>query len=129
MNYNTTKNQFDRMRGHEILPQQLRDQMPKLYATDGQGFEAIAYLKVFDAAGSWYWYATEFDQFDELFGLVLGDYVEWGYFSLSELETAMGYAKIPLERDLSFEPMKLREVISLHQDREGRNNRIWMPLY
>ena len=33
------------------------------------------------------------------FGYVVGQFEEWGYFALSELESARGPLKLPIERD------------------------------
>ena len=34
---------------------------PPFYSQDGQGDEAIVYVKIFDPSGSWTWYLTEWD--------------------------------------------------------------------
>lgn len=116
-----------RRRGHELLPCLLRARLPKLYSTEGQGDQAIAQAKFFGANG-WTWYATEFDGQDTFFGLVVGDYPELGYFSLTELESARipepkdslpkgtfsmaGYPAI--ERDFHFMPRSLGEIRKAH---------------
>jgi hypothetical protein len=48
------------------------------------------------------WYATEFDGEDLFFGLVDGLEKEFGYFSLSELESVDGPFGVGIERDLYF---------------------------
>src|SRR6266487_5652898 len=58
---------------------------PPLYSQDGQGDEAIVYVKIFDPSGSWTWYLTEWDGAQEAFGLVRGNDCELGYVSLAEL--------------------------------------------
>jgi hypothetical protein len=42
---------------------------------------------------------------------VVGFEVELGYFSLKELKEARGPVELPIERDLYFEPLTLRELI------------------
>jgi hypothetical protein len=42
---------------------------------------------------------------------------EWGYFVLSELESARGPLGLPIERDLYFEPAPFTKVMA----RERRN--------
>jgi len=54
---------------------------------------------------------------DTFFGLVDGFELEWGDFSLSELQSVKGYANIGIERDLYCgTPKKLSEFKAL----EGR---------
>ena len=83
-------------------------------------------MKFFSA--SWTWYATEFDGDDTFFGLVVGDYPELGYFTLTELEEArisklgvvppanyvfmLGYPAV--ERDLYFKPQSLGKMQKIH---------------
>jgi hypothetical protein len=61
------------------------------------------------------WYASEFDGEDTFFGLVSGFEVEYGYFSLKELDEARGPMGLPIERDLQFEPKTLRELEEYHR--------------
>jgi hypothetical protein len=44
------------------------------------------------------------------FGYVIGFEKEWGYFSLSELESARGPLGPPIERDLHFTPKPFSEI-------------------
>lgn len=46
------------------------------------------------------------------FGYVMGQFEEWGYFLLSELETARGPLGLPIERDLYFQPGPFSQVIA-----------------
>jgi hypothetical protein len=90
----------------QLLTDELRSTLPKLYAQDGKGMEAIAYVKFFALFSSWTWYATEFDGEDTFFGLVNGHESELGYFSLSELES-LGNR---IERDIYFPPTPLIDL-------------------
>ena len=98
----------DKVRGMKLLPKEIREILPPLYAQDGKGGKAIAYVKFF--LGSWTWWATEFDGEDTFFGLVEGFEKELGYFSLSELENIKGPLGLPIERDLHFQPQTLGEI-------------------
>ena len=98
----------DKIRGMKLLPNEIREILPPLYAQDGKGGKAIAYVKFF--IGSWTWHATEFDGEDTFFGLVEGFEKELGYFSLSELENTKGPMGLPIERDLHFKPKMLEEI-------------------
>ena len=102
-------------RGHELLPKEIREKLPPLYANEEIGLAALALVKYFTPDSNWTWYGSEFDGEDTFFGLVSGFEVELGYFFLSELEEARGPLGLPIERDLHFEPKTLKELIELHK--------------
>jgi hypothetical protein len=86
-------------RGHALMTPELRAALPPLYATeDDDGARAV--VKYFTPRAGWTWWAFEFDPEDgRFFGLVSGIEVEWGYFSLEELDCDR--RGVPLvERDL-----------------------------
>ncbi len=97
-------------RKKELLLDDIREQFPKLYETDGMGLMAIAIVKFFTPDANWTWYATEFDGEDIFFGLVDGFEKELGYFSLHELATIRGRLGLPVERDQTFEPETLENL-------------------
>ena len=85
--------------------------LPPLYAQDGKGMEAIAFVKFFTPWTSFTWYATEFDGEDTFFGLVdTGTEKELGYFSKTELQSIRGNWGLKIERDMYFTPKKLSEL-------------------
>lgn len=94
----------------ELLPQDIRTQLPELYANEEIGLAAQALIKFFTPDSSWRWYGSEFDGEDTFFGLVIGFVAEFGYFSLSELESVRGPLGLPIERDEHFEPKPLKEL-------------------
>ena len=94
----------------KLLTKALRKKLPKLYATDGKGDEAVAIVKFFTPDANWTWYAIEFDGDDLFFGLVNGFEPELGYFSLSELQTVRGGLGLPVERDMYWEEMTIGEI-------------------
>jgi hypothetical protein len=100
-----------------LLTKADREALPELYATENDranGIETKAVVKFF--AGSWTWYAVEFDGTDIFFGYVDGDYPELGYFSLSEFERVNAKGGIQVERDRYFQPTSLKAVGSkIHQ--------------
>lgn len=98
----------------QLLTQEVREKLPKLYAQEDNS-DPIAYVKFFSPMSKWTWYATEFDGEDTFFGLVFGYETEWGYFSLSELESIEGGG---IERDMSFTPLPISEVQKVHPGRE-----------
>jgi hypothetical protein len=115
--------------GPNLLDEESRNRLPPLYSTEKLGMEAVAQVKFFTPDANWTWYATEGSYVDEdgyfdtatekvdflFFGLVSGNELELGYFTLSELQSARGLFGLPIERDLHFEPKTIRELLDLHQ--------------
>lgn len=95
----------------KLLTKKIRERLPKLYATENEK-NPVVQVKFFSiVSGGWRWYATEFDGDDTFFGLVDGFEQEWGYFSLSELESLRGPCNVPfIERDLWFDPAPISEL-------------------
>ena len=95
----------------KLLTEQIKKQIPALYAQDGKGDDAIAYVKFFTPDAHITWYATEFNpDTGEFFGMVEGDVSELGYFSLKGLEIASGPLGLPVERDLYFKPTRIGDL-------------------
>ena len=101
-----------------LLPEDIKKELPALYANEELGLDALARVKFFTPDSNWTWYASEFDGEDTFFGLVIGFMAEFGYFTLSELEEARGPLGLPIERDEHFEPKPLRELRD-HYKNEG----------
>ncbi len=101
----------------ELLTPELRASLPKLYAQEKHS-DPIVHVKFFTPNSSWTWFATE-GQAEEndfiFFGYVIGQFREWGYFSLNELSSVHGPYGLPIERDLHFTPGPMSEVLK----REG----------
>ena len=102
----------------ELLTAEIRSQLPGLYANEAIGLSALARVKFFTPDSHWSWYASEFDGEDIFFGLVIGHFVELGYFSLAELQAVRGPLGLPVERALHFEPTSL-EVLREHCEQHG----------
>ena len=95
----------------KLLTKELEAKLPPLYANDGKGDEALALVKFFTPDSSWTWYATEYDPVERVFfGLVDGLEKELGYFSLDELESIKGPLGLRIERDIYFEPTRIKEL-------------------
>jgi hypothetical protein len=97
----------------KLMTKAILNKIPKLYAQDGKGDDAIVHVKFFYPAGRRTWYATEFDGNDIFFGYVLGNSPEddeLGYFSLSELQSVRGKFGLGIERDMYFGTKTLGEV-------------------
>ncbi|MBK9944879.1 MAG: DUF2958 domain-containing protein [Kouleothrix sp.] len=106
----------------KLLPENIRAQIPPLYATENEK-DPIVQCKFFCPWNSWTWYVLEGDdtEYEDagtekfasdyiFFGWVNGDADEFGYFRLSELESAQGPYGLSIERDIGFEPCKLSVV-------------------
>ena len=99
----------------QLLTLELRAQLPPLYSQEAIP-DPIGHTKFFTPDSNWTWYVTEGAEDDDdfrFFGYVVGFETEWGYFVLSELESARGPRGLPIERDLYFEPRPfsmIREV-------------------
>jgi hypothetical protein len=95
----------------QLLTQQIKAGMPKLRETESIPLdEKIARVKFFTPWTGWTWYGVEFDGEDLFWGLVDGDFVEWGYFSLRELQSARGPLGLTIERDKFWEPKTIARV-------------------
>lgn len=99
---------------HQLMTDEIREKLPKLYANENIGLEAVAPVKYFTPDSNWTWYASEFDGEDVFFGLVSGFEVELGYFTLSELQAIRGPLGLPIERDLHYKPQKLQDLFDMH---------------
>ena len=95
----------------KLLTKELEAKLPPLYSQDGKGDDALALVKFFTPDSSWTWYATEYDPVERVFfGLVDGLEKELGYFRLDELESIKGPLGLSIERDIYFEPTRIKEL-------------------
>ena len=92
-----------------LFTEEIRKALPHLYSTK-RTFDPVAHAKFFTPWTNWTWHVTEFDGEDTFFGLVVGFEKEFGYFSLSELESIRGPRSLKIERDLDFTPTRLNEL-------------------
>jgi hypothetical protein len=105
----------------ELLPAEVRASLPALYSQE-KNPDPIVHVKYFTPDSNWTWYATEGEE-DEgdfrFFGLVFGFEREWGYFVLSELQSARSPRGFAIERDLYFTPGPLSEVLKREGHEQG----------
>ncbi len=104
----------------ELLTPQLRADLPKLYAQDGNQ-NPIVYAKFFFPAGNWTWFLTEGEPDGDdfrFFGYVIGQDNEWGYFSLSELMSTSIHG-LTVERDLYFVRGPFKDVLAAFRMERG----------
>jgi len=101
----------------ELLPVDVRAKLPKLYSQEHVK-DPIVHIKFFTPDSNWTWFATEGEPEEDdfrFFGYVCGFEDEWGYFVLSELQSARGPRRLPIERDLYFTPAPFSQVIAQHR--------------
>jgi len=96
----------------------LTDELIKRFEKVGRQEEVkdpVIIAKFFNPTGAGTWFATEYDpQSKNFFGYVsiFGDWNdEWGYFSLTELESLKGPFGLGIERDIYFKESKISEAI------------------
>jgi len=94
----------------KLLTKEIIKRLPELGSQDIKGLDAEAIIKFFTPDSNWTWYASEYSN-GIFFGLVDGFVKEFGYFSLEELESVRGPLGLPIERDLYFSPVKLRDLL------------------
>lgn len=95
----------------ELLTSKDIKQIPGLYEQEGKGKNALAYVKLFTPDSNFTWYITEYNADEKLcFGLIDGFEKELGYFSLNEIEQIKGSMGLSVERDISFQPTKLKDL-------------------
>jgi hypothetical protein len=94
-----------------LLPAHIRKQLPKLYATEHvKPADKVSVVRLYTPDSSWIWHVVEFDGKDTLYGFVIGLEAEWGYISLSELQSVRGPLGLRIERDLYWRPKTMREA-------------------
>jgi hypothetical protein len=101
-----------------LLDEESRKRLPPLGSGEKLGMKALAQVKFFTL--DWIWYASEFDGEEIFFGLVIGDFIEFGSFSLSELAEVRGALGLPVERDKFFTPTTLGELKVRHEEERRR---------
>ena len=97
----------------KMMTKEILNKIPAIGSTDGQGHlkDRICYVKFFNPCGSWSWFGIEYDPEERMFfGWVDGDFPEWGYFSMDELQAYKGPLGIGIERDMWFTPKPMKEV-------------------
>lgn len=96
-----------------LLTQELRRKLPRLYATEEQNNPTLI-CKFYLSMTPWVWYATEFDGKDTFYGYVEGSFKkDFEYFSLRRLENLQGPFRIRVQRDYTFKPQRLSDVLKM----------------
>src|SRR6266568_739062 len=96
----------------QLLTHELRARLPPLYSQEAEA-EPMIYAKFFLPGTRWTWYVMEGQEQEGdflFFGFVVGLESEFGYFVLSELESAHSPLGLEVERDLAFIEGRLTDV-------------------
>jgi hypothetical protein len=98
----------------ELLPAELRLEIPKLYAQEGKK-DPIVHIKILCPWAQWTWLIAEGGRGEEgeflFFGYVIGLERSWGYFVLSEMELMRGPGGMTLIRDVEFKRQPFSQAI------------------
>ena len=90
----------------KLMTKEIEGKMPGLYSQEFEENPKII-IKFFCPWNNWTWYVTEGEKDENgdwrFFGLVDGHFKELGYFTLSEMEKAVGpHGYLKIERDKWF---------------------------
>ena len=94
----------------------------KRVGSQAQVEDPIVIVKFFNPTGIGTWYATEYNEDEQMFSgyvSLYGDHNdEWGYFSLEELQNFRGRFGLGIERDIhsGFKPISEYSIPSLKGD-------------
>lgn len=101
-----------------IFPNDVRAAIPEYGKNPGNGDDTIAYVKFFQPWGYWTWYVAEGEpvldengnEVDfEFYGFVVGEFPEWGSFSLNQLTSLDGPFGLKIERDMLHQPIPIKD--------------------
>lgn len=97
----------------QLLTDELKARLPPLYSQEGE-MDPVVHAHFYLPGTRWHWWAIEGESKGDdflFFGFVNGQEDEFGYFRLSELEAVRLHLIIHVERDLTFQPGKLTDVV------------------
>ena len=100
----------------KLMTKELEQKLQKypLYSQDGKGFDAEVVVKFFNPIGAGTWLITEGQKEDNgdwlLFGYCLIFEWEWGYVSLSELESINLPFGFSIEQDYTVSGKTVKEL-------------------
>lgn len=97
----------------KLITKKIENELEKypLYSQDSKGKEAVAICKFFLQGFTWYVLEAQKNGNDyEFFGIVDGLEKEYGYFTLSQLQSLRGRWGLTVERDMYFKPTKVKDI-------------------
>ena len=95
----------------KLLTKKIAEQATKQY-DKGSDMEQMIVAKFFNPMGSWSWYLMNLhpEDKDYAWGIVDGNAVEMGSFSMRELQSIQLPLGLGIERDTSFQPIPASEL-------------------
>jgi hypothetical protein len=103
----------------KLVTKEIEKELAKypLYSQEKKGNDARIVCKFFAPAGGFTWYVTEAKKEENdytFFGLVINNYgeKEYGYFTLSQLESVKLPFGLKVERDLYFKSTEIKNLKS-----------------
>ena len=94
----------------ELLPDELKKQAENQYPK-GADFDQEIVAKFFTPWSNWTWYLMNKQPGEDYcWGIVEGDAIEAGSFSIKELDELAGPFGMEIERDLHFSPIKANDL-------------------
>lgn len=100
----------------KLITKQIENKLSKypLYSQDNKGEDAEIICKYFNPCGRGTWYVIEGEKRDNgdwlFFGIVDLYEREYGYFTLSELQSIRLPFGLTIERDLYTQPKKVKDI-------------------
>ena len=97
----------------KLITKKIEKELAKypLYSQDSKGNEAVAICKFFLQGFTWYVLEAQKNGSDyEFFGIVDGLDKEYGYFTLSQLQSLRGRWGLTVERDMYFKPTQVKDI-------------------
>lgn len=99
----------------ELMPEELIEEMPALYDTEGEADEdryvLAHWFSCVGGLAGWDWYGLEYDKDEKtVYGFVHGYVDEFGYFSINEFESLNAVGFDVVERDLYWDPITVAEL-------------------
>jgi len=91
----------------KLLTKELKEKLPSIEEAKKED-DPVVYVKYFHPLSNWTWFAAGFSD-GHFWGLVDGDFMEIGLFSLEEMKSVKVHG-LGIERDLHFEPKPMSEV-------------------
>lgn len=100
----------------KLFTKEILKKLPALYsqeAHENPEVEMVFYVKLFTPDSNWTWFIAEYDPEKEIaWGYVMGLENEYGTIDIKELKEVRGPFGLPIERDISFDPIKEKELMS-----------------
>lgn len=100
----------------KLITKQIENRLAKypLYSQDGKGVNAVIHCKFFNPCGAGTWYVLEAKKETNgdytFFGIVDLYEREYGYFTLSQLQSVRNRFGLGIERDRYFKPCTVGDL-------------------